>query len=78
VTDALDALALPRDAGLSVVAIEFLPSGGAVEPEPGQGQNDTDPLDTASFGRRRILRTSALTLVGAVCGVLEPAGTAGH
>jgi hypothetical protein len=88
VTAALDALALPRDAGLSVVAIEFLPEGGAAEPEPTAPPGPAgdqppppppvDPLNSEAFGRRRILRASPLTAVGPVCGVLEPAGAPGH
>jgi hypothetical protein len=76
----LDALHLPRDVGLSVIAVEFLPPGGSQEPidvgrQRGLGE---DPLSPDLFARRRILRASPLVPVGAVCGILEPAGSLGH
>ncbi|MFF3842585.1 hypothetical protein [Streptomyces sp. NPDC001930] len=52
----LDALGLPADASLSVLAVEFLPTA---PPE-------RDPL-AAGLGSTRILRTSPLTPVPAVC-----------
>jgi hypothetical protein len=75
----LDELALPRDAGLSVIGVEFLPPGGILEPFPRQHPGVlTDPLSPDAFGRQRILRTSPLVVVEPVCGVLEPAGADGH
>lgn len=70
----------PRDTGLSVIAVEFLPPSGSQEPtdagrQRGVGQ---DPLGPDLFARRRILRTSPLVPIGAVCGILEPAGAPGH
>ena len=51
VTAALDALALPRDAALSVVAIEFLPAGGVAEPQ-------LAPLHRNPVGRHRCRRST--------------------
>ncbi len=79
VTAAMDALELPRSAGLSVVAIEFLPPGGAQEASgAAPGRQPLDWLNREVFGQGRILRTSNLTPIDGVCGVLEPAGAPGH
>jgi hypothetical protein len=80
VISALDTLHLPRDAGLSVIAVEFLPPGGSLEPRDAGRQRGVgqDPLGPDLFARRRILRTSPLVPVGAVCGILEPASAPGH
>ena len=56
IADALDALCLDADAPLSVLAVELLPEE---QPPP-------DPLG-AQLGQVRILRTSPLVPVGAVC-----------
>jgi hypothetical protein len=79
VAAALDGLALPRSAGLSVLAIEFLSPGGAQEAsDTAPGRQPLDLLIREVFGQGRILRTSNLTPIEGVCGVLEPAGTPGH
>ncbi|WP_201364625.1 hypothetical protein [Dictyobacter formicarum] len=57
----LSELALPLDSPLSVLAVELLP-GGSTAPR--------DPLGT-NLGQQRILRTSPLTPVPAVCLIRE-------
>ena len=52
----LDALGLPPDATLSVLAVELLPNGA----------DDRDPL-ADGLGSTRILRTSPLTPVPPIC-----------
>jgi hypothetical protein len=66
---------LPADAPLSVVAVEFYPPGGTVVQGPlglvpgipAAAVQAFDPFDSASFGKRRILRTSPLTKVEPYC-----------
>lgn len=56
VDHALSALALPRDARLSVLVVELLPESADIP----------DPLG-GDLGHARILRTSPLTPVPAIC-----------
>ena len=66
----LDALGLPDTAPLSVVGVEFLPAGGAVEADRQHPEGQPDPLANETFAQRRILRTSPLTPVEPACCVL--------
>jgi hypothetical protein len=56
VTDMLDALGFPKNASLSVLAVELLP----------QKRIPEDPM-SADLGGQRILRTSPLTVVPTIC-----------
>ena len=58
ITTALSTLSLPHTASLSVLAVELLPSEGA---------RSQDATIRCSLSSRRILRTSPLTAVNAVC-----------
>jgi hypothetical protein len=70
---ALELLSLPETSPLSVLAVEVLPgpfnftvdAGGVGNMQPGASQGE-DPLGT-QLGQRRILRTSPLTPVPAIC-----------
>ncbi|MGB8520936.1 MAG: hypothetical protein WCD38_12320, partial [Candidatus Tumulicola sp.] len=75
----LDAAGLPRNAPLSILAVEFYPPGGlgieggnAQFPGVIQRRFDAastvlDPFDSANFGVRRIVRTSCLQKVEPYC-----------
>jgi hypothetical protein len=68
----LNALLLPRNSPLSVLAVELLPSNGPFDRpvnEPGvppQDPQGVGPLDN-NLGSQRILRTSPLTAVPPIC-----------
>jgi hypothetical protein len=67
----LDLLGLPKTTALSVLAVEILPGplNGPdfnAGPAPQATANPEDPLG-ANLGQRRILRTSPLTAVPAIC-----------
>lgn len=78
ILSALAGLALPPDAPLSVLAVEFYSGGGAVGREyrsdvvrrsgqPSGNLRGIDPFGSDFFGTRRILRTSPLVRVEPVC-----------
>ena len=63
-------IGLPKTSALSVLAVEILPGpfniSDQFHPVPRQQQEGEDPLQTG-LGTRRILRTSPLTAVPAIC-----------